>query len=543
MKKNILPIAIILAVSIALTAVNYFWIRNNLSNVPPPWDSAFYIYMGLNDYDSLLNSGVRPFIWTFLHQAPNLAPLFPATSVPFFMVFGPGIETAYFTNFLYICILLMAAYFIAEHLGGGTAGRLSAFLVATFPAVIAFSRDFLFEFPLAALTASSYLFFLKSDSFQKRGMSILFGIVAGLSLLTKTMGVVFFVLPFLYALYFLIRPGGKKGIRSNIALAFLAALLITAVFYIPNFKAIFGYLFHYGVGEGASHYNLGLSDKLTVSYWTIYLRLIAERGISFSYAILFLASCILFIFAKGKKISKDYIFIWLWFVFGYLLLSIPENKGGERYALPILTPIGVLMAVHLARIPVKALKYAAIACAVVIGVTTYAYQTMSKNCEYDKYSFKGYPMLVPAHITCSILNELSIKSGQKWDPMPVLKAIDSYSAPTMNRVHVLTAVDHHFLNGSSLRLYWKLGKIRGDLKKDFEISSFVGRKASEDVVKTLIQENNFIITKNGYQGPGFTNRANDFVKQLFAQEAPIQKFRMFDNSEVYLYFKDSRPPL
>ena len=193
------------------------------------------------------------------------------------------------------------------------------------------------------------------------------------------------------------------------------------------------------------------------------------------------------------------------------------------------------MAVHLARIPVKALKYAAIACAIVIGVTTYAYQTMSKNCEYDKYSFKGYPMLVPAHITCSILNELSIKSGQKWDPMPVLKAIDSYSAPTMNRVHVLTAVDHHFLNGSSLRLYWKLGKIRGDLKKDFEISSFVGRKVSEDVVRTMVRENDFVITKAGYQGPDFTNNNNFMLKDFISKQRPLNKFIMSDGSSVYIY--------
>ncbi len=536
MKKNILPIAIILAVSIALTAVNYFWIKNNLSNIPPPWDTAYYIYMGLNDYDSLVNSGVRPFIWTFLHQAPTLAPLFPATSVPFFMLFGPGIETAYFTNFLYVSILLIAAYFIAEPLGGKTAGWLSAFFVAAFPAVIAFSRDFLFEFPLAALTASSYLFFLKADAFRKRRASILFGVFAGLSVLTKTMGIVFFVLPFLYAVYFLIRPDGGKGVRTNVALASLSALVIAAVFYVPNFKAIFGYLFHYGVGEGASHYNLGLSDKLTVGYWTIYFRLIAERGISFGYAALFIVSCILFIFAKGKKLSKDYIFIWLWFAVGYFFLSIPENKGGERYALPILTPIGVLMAVHLARIPVKALKYAAIACAIVIGVTTYAYQTMSKNCEYDKYLFMKYRMLTPIHITCCMKDSLSLSYDQKWDLMPILAMMDKEGRDDQRPIRVLLGVDHHLLNGNSLKLYAKLGKFEGILQSDFDIYSLVGRQFRQaNEIEQIVSESRFIITKNGFQGPQFTNNNNEALQRLLDERCKMQSYKMSDNSMIHLY--------
>ena len=163
MKKNIFPIiAILLAFSILLTVVNYFWISNNLSHLPPPWDQSAYIYMGLHEYEALSNGNIRQFIDIVLKQAPNLAPLFPVTTIPFFALFGLDLYTAYLVNSIYLFILFLSVFFIAERMAGRTAAILPVFTVATFPAVIAFSRDYLFEFPLAAMTALSYLFFHKS---------------------------------------------------------------------------------------------------------------------------------------------------------------------------------------------------------------------------------------------------------------------------------------------------------------------------------------------------------------------------------------------
>ena len=173
MKRNILPIAILLAFSILLTIVNYFWIQNNLSHLPPPWDQSAYLYMSLHEYEALSHGNIRQFIDIVLKQAPNLAPLFPITALPFFALFGLDIYTAYLANSLYLFILFLSVFFITEQLAGRKAAILSVFTVATFPAVIAFSRDYLFEFPLAAMTALSYLFLLKSEAFQKKKYSIL----------------------------------------------------------------------------------------------------------------------------------------------------------------------------------------------------------------------------------------------------------------------------------------------------------------------------------------------------------------------------------
>jgi hypothetical protein len=526
-------IGLLFVVSVLLTVVNYFWIKNNISHIPPPWDAAFYIYLGLNDYDALINGGPIKFVRTFIGQAPNLAPLFPATATPLFAVFGTDINTAYMVNCIYIFILFVAVFFIADHLSGRKAGFMSVFLVGTFPAVIAFSRDFLFEFPLAALTALSYLFLIKSDGFQKRKEAVFFGICSGLSVLTKTMGVVFFVMPFFYGLIVFIRSKKAQTIRKNFLLACLSAFLVAAIFYLPNVKEIFGYLFYFGVGKGAENFNMGITDMSSLQYWTVYLHMIAERGISYGYAILFIISFLVFLFSRGKNLSVNYLLVWLWFLCGYLLLSVPQNKGAERYALPILSSLAVLMGVHISKISPKSLRIIAIAAALVIGATDYVYQTDAKDCDYDRFSFEGYQMLMPIHVNCAIKDELRLDYGQDWNIAQILRFMDASNPNKRNPIRVLVAVDHHLLNGNNLTLFAKMEKLKGKLTSEFRFETVVHRP--EEEIGRLISESDFIITKTGMQGPHFSNVNNAFVKKIVNNMIPMKSYVMSDGSTVHLY--------
>lgn len=536
MKKNTFYIiAFIFAFSVLLTIVNYFWIKNNISRIPPPWDTAYYIYMGLNDYDALVHGGIVQFIRTFIGQAPTLAPLFPVTAVPFFAIFGIAINTAYICNSIYLFILFVAVFFIADHMAGRKAGYISVFLVATFPAVIAFSRDFLFEFPLAALTALSYLFLIKSDGFQKKKEAILFGICAGLSVLTKTMGIVFFVMPFFYGLIVFIKAKNAQAVRKNILFCCLSAFLIASIFYLPNIKEIFGYLFYFGIGKGSENYNLGISDMWSLRYWTVYLHLIAERGISYGYAILFVISFIVFLLSKWKRLSVNYLLVWLWFLCGYLILSVPQNKGGERYALPILSSLAILMGVHIAKISMKSLRIIAIIAAFAIGATNYVYQTDVKDCDYARYSFGGYRMLTPIHITCFIKDEIQVDYAKNWNLMYMLRYMDNITREDSNPIRVLLAVNHHLLNGCSLKLYAQMGKMTGILHSDFEIYNLPDKLLQENEIRQMIDESHFVITKTGFEGASFAN-LNDGIAKILLKKMPLPKtFDMSDNSRVSIY--------
>ena len=458
-------VAILLLFSIFLTAVNYFWIKNNLSHLPPPWDQSAYIALSINDYDALRSGQLLKFVKIVQNQAPTLAPLFPITTAPLYFLFGVDRHVAYIANGIYLFILFLSVFFITERLAGKKAAVLSIFLVATFPAIIVYPRDYLFEFPSASLIALSYLFFLKSESFKDLRHSILFGIVAGLSVLTKTMGMVFLVMPFLYAIYMFVKNKDSRVVRNNILMSFLAVFLVASTYYIPNFKHIFGYLFYFGFGKGSENYNSGVISLLSVRNWMIYLQSIVINGVSVGYAAIFIVSGLVFVLSKNKKISRDYLVVWLWFVCGYILLSLPQNKSGERFALPIIPPLAIIMAVHLIKISVRPLKYLFIILALATGLSNYTYQTASQRCHYERFIFKGIPFLVPVHLTCTMQDEVNISHDKNWDPMPILQYMDGLQPE--ETIYVLFGFDHNFLNPNIMTLYSTLGNHEGILRSKF----------------------------------------------------------------------------
>jgi len=530
-KKSMHIIAILFFFSLLLTVVNYFWIKNNLSHLPPPWDQSAYMYMSLNEYEMLRQGNIIQFVKTVITQAPNIAPLFPVIVIPFFMLFGVSIQTAYLVNGLYLFILFVSVFFAAEKIAGEKAAFVAVFLVSTFPAVIAYSRDFLFEFPLAALMALSYLFFLKSDSFAVRKHSVFFGVCAGLAILTKTMGMVFIVMPFLYGIYIFVRGSSKIG--KNVVYAFLAAFCVVSIYYIPNFKHIFGYLFYYGVGAGSQNFNQGVSNMFSLKYWTVYFEDITLRGISIFHLLVFIAAAAAFLFTREKKLSREYWILWLWFICGYVLLSIPHNKGAEQYALPILPPLALITAVHISRISSKTVKYVMLAAAIVAGLTNYAYQTRSERCLYDSYFFKGKPALSPEHSTCRMQDAVGMEGDRNWDIAPVLDYMDKLNTDHSKVIRILVAANHHFLNINNLKLSALLGKINGKLLSDFSFK-WIEDESPEEVEQSA-KESHFIITKTGVQGPVFANTKNSIVKNLLSDKVPMKSFAMSDGSVASVY--------
>jgi hypothetical protein len=54
-------------------------------------------------------------------------------------------------------------------------------------------------------------------------------------------------------------------------------------------------------------------------------------------------------------------------------------------------------------------------------------------------------------------------------------------------------------------------------------------------IKWLIRESHFIMTKTGFQGPGFSNTKNHLVTEFMKDIAPVKSFVMTDGSTVSIY--------
>jgi hypothetical protein len=207
-----------IGVLIGCSIGNVVWLSHHWLTFPPPWDQAFYLYMGLRYLHAWVDYGLVAGFREFIHLSTDVAPLYPLTSVPFYLLFGPSRLVAYLTNIGYLGLLLGGIYLMGAHLYGRNAGLFAAFTAATFTATVNYSRDYLLEFPATAFVTLGMYALFRSEAFYHRTWCLALGALAGLSVLTKTMTGVFFIGPVLLALGSLVPSGGGQTSAPPLAI-------------------------------------------------------------------------------------------------------------------------------------------------------------------------------------------------------------------------------------------------------------------------------------------------------------------------------------
>jgi Dolichyl-phosphate-mannose-protein mannosyltransferase len=400
-----------IAVLICFAIGNVVWLSRHWLTLPPPWDQAFYLYMGLRYLHALVDYGPAAGLREFIRLSTDVAPLYPLTTVPLYLLFGPSRLVAYLTNIGYLGLLLWGIYLLGLHLYGRCAGLLAVFIAATFTATVNYSRDYLLEFPASAFVSLGMYALLRSEAFHHRPWCLAFGALAGLSVLTKTMTGVFFVGPVLFASVCLVwRRQLSVAVQKNFLLAVGVGILVAAMWWGPNFRTAFGYLIYYGFRAGSVPYAKGGVGLLSLENLIYYARHLMNHGLSFLYAVLFLG---LMIFVGMKALvhgthgtagdapvtpapTPQTAYLWVWLLIGYLILTFVPNKGEERYALPLLPPIALFIGGAIMAIGNAWIRRLAMGLAVIIGMVNYVGLT---------YGLPGLPPRVSFNAVAIISHE------------------------------------------------------------------------------------------------------------------------------------------
>jgi Dolichyl-phosphate-mannose-protein mannosyltransferase len=372
----------LIGVVVCCSIGNVVWLMRHWLTIPPPWDQAFYLYMGLRYLHALADGGPTALVREFVHLSPDVAPLFPLTTLPLYLLFGPSRLVAYLTNVFYLALLLWAVYLLGACVYGRRTSVLAVFVVATFTATVNYSRDYLLEFPSAAFTTLGMYAFIRSEEFRHRRWCLAFGALAGLAVLTKTMGGIFFIGPVLYAFGCLIRQRQLTSARLlNSLLAAGVGVLIASIWWAPNFRTAFGYLVYYGFRAGSVPYSKGGSDISTLKNLGYYALALMNHGTSFLYALLF--GCLMLLrgvqavlrldgcTSEKVEVMRQEGMLWAWLLIGYAILTIVPNKGEERYAQPLLPPIALLLVGGIEGMVRRWLKRVVVAIIALIGGFNY----------------------------------------------------------------------------------------------------------------------------------------------------------------------------
>jgi hypothetical protein len=361
---------------------NVIWLTHHFLTIPPPWDQAFYFYMGLRYARALADHGLGAMIRELIHLSPDVAPLFPLTSLPLYLLFGPSRFVGYLTNVYYLFLLLLGVYLLGAYVYGRMAGILAAFVVATFTATVNYSRDYLLEFPATAFVTLAMYAFVRSAEFRHRPWCLAFGILAGLSVLTKTMVGVFFIGPVLCTLGRLIwRRQLNAAVLTNSLLSVSMGGLVAAVWWGPNFRTAFGYLIFYGFQAGSVPYSKGGVAILTLTNLSYYALALINYGISVPYAgllvVLLLMRGMRHVLgmqgnsARALRGGRAEGQLWIWLLVGYALLTVVPNKGEERYAQPLLPPLALLLVGSIKVVEWQWMRRGVVAMVLAIGAFNY----------------------------------------------------------------------------------------------------------------------------------------------------------------------------
>ncbi|MGH8070509.1 MAG: glycosyltransferase family 39 protein [Candidatus Entotheonellia bacterium] len=370
---------------IFLTVNNVFWLQRHLLTIPPPWDQAGYLYMSLRYLHALSDGGLLAMVNEFIYRSLHLthtAPLFPLTTVPLYLLFGESRLVAHLIQSFYLLLLLSGVYLLGKAIYGPRAGMVAMYLISTFTGIVHYSRDYLLDFPAAAVVTVGIYAMIQSEEFRHRGWSLLFGGLVGLALLTKSMAGVFFVGPVIYTFGCLIRPRQLTLARlTNLLVSVSTAVLAIAVWWGPNFQMALEWLTYYGFGEGSATSPRPLEGEfLVLRTLLLYPLFIVNEGMSFLYAILFsglvLARAVKTIGRwkrtglKGTTVRSKEGYLWMWLLIGYAVLTAVPLKNG-RQTLALLPPLALLLAGCIDSLDTRWLRRSVLVIAMMVGTVNY----------------------------------------------------------------------------------------------------------------------------------------------------------------------------
>jgi hypothetical protein len=134
--------------------------------------------------------------------------------------------------------------------------------------VIDFSRSYQFALTDAAVLTAATWALLACDGFSRRGWSLAWGFLIGLTPLARTMAVAFLPAQLIAAAWLIaVRPGARRPRLINLAWSLALSALTAATWLANSLKTVVSYLTNFGYGAQSSHFAES-GSRLSIGYWT-----------------------------------------------------------------------------------------------------------------------------------------------------------------------------------------------------------------------------------------------------------------------------------
>ena len=213
-----------------LFVINIFW--ESVNSLPPSWDMAYHQLMGLQFFDAFSRGNL---LEGYTGLTTYYPPLYYLNESLVLLLFG---DTQFFPLLSNILGLFLLSYFTfrtAEKIMPSPAAVTAGLAVLMLPMVAWTSRVSLLDTGLAGWVILAFYLVIKSDFFEHRGYTLLFGLVCAAGTLHKWTFPFFLVFAVIHT--FLVSKHRKK-VLINLCLAGAIALPLAATWYWPNAESL-----------------------------------------------------------------------------------------------------------------------------------------------------------------------------------------------------------------------------------------------------------------------------------------------------------------
>lgn len=278
-------------------------------------------------------------------------PLFAAVAAAMMGIFGASQDVALMANIPFLAVLLISTYLLGKELFDRETGLIAATLLAFFPATFSFSRALMVDFALVAMVTLLVLLLAHSNHTISLRISILLGLVLGLTALTKPSFSLFLIGPFIFliGLPFISNIKNKKSTRFkkqlvNIMLAGLIATMLALPWYWTHVRMY--------MEEHRFFYDVIYTSKWSPSFYSnlleFHLGWTLGRYLFPGVALLFGVSLIYYLLAHRKW--KGLLFSWLATPYLFLILIYVGLSDGFmmlRHLVSTIPAVALILAVFL----------------------------------------------------------------------------------------------------------------------------------------------------------------------------------------------------
>jgi 4-amino-4-deoxy-L-arabinose transferase-like glycosyltransferase len=322
---------------------------------PPSWDPCHHIVAAYDYYRPLAHLDLRGFRRELFDSTHYYAPFIHLVTAAIFLVFGSSRLAGIAVNLISLAVLLGSVYWIGKTLYSrarertGDAGTedganqipdrsvltlgVLAALLATcyhFPAWLL--HDAFLDYPLMAIVALSFALLIRAGDFRVRRRALMFGVAAGVGLLSKQTFAFFFVLPALYVAGRVLAGRDRRAIL-NLLLAGVVIIAIAAIWYGPHWSDAVA-IWRANQMAALDEHEPPLFSRDSNLY---YLHSLISAQTQLPFGILFVLGLIYsLVRCRGQSLM-----LYLWILSGVGIFTFVANKD-FRYTVPVLPAVALL---------------------------------------------------------------------------------------------------------------------------------------------------------------------------------------------------------